>query len=65
MFWAIGVILFSAYIVYRSFNLEAGASKKDLLSHHNFLKQVSMAWISPNIYWSTEMNRPVLSTWGK
>ena len=24
-----------------------------------------MAWIRPNIYWSTEMNGTALSTWGK
>ena len=65
MFWAIGVILVNAYIVYRRVNLEAGASKSDLLSHHNFREQDVMAWISPDIYWSTEMNGPALSTWKK
>ena len=46
-------------------NLKAGASKSDLLSQHNFRKQVAMAWIIPNIYWSTEINGPALSTLGK
>ena len=49
MFWDIGVILVNAYIVYRRDNLEYGESKSDLLSQHNFRKQVAMAWISPNI----------------
>ena len=62
MFRAIGVILVNAYIVYRRVDLEAGVSKSDLLSQHNFRKQVVMTWISPNIYWSTEMNGPALST---
>ena len=50
MFWDIGVILFNAYIFYRRVNLEAGASKSDLLSYHNSRKQVAVAYISPNIY---------------
>ena len=62
MFWDIGVILVNAYIVYRRVNLEAGVSKSDLLSQHNLRKKVVMAWISPNIYWSTEMNGPALLT---
>ena len=65
MFWAIGVILVNTYIVYRKVNLEAGVSKINLLSHHNFRKQVAMTWICPNIYWSTEMNGPALPTWEK
>ena len=40
-------------------------SKSDLLSQHNFCKQVTRAWIIPNIYCSTEMNGPTLSTWKK
>ena len=49
IFWDIGVILVNAYIFYRRVDLEAGVSKSDLLSQHNFRKQVAMAWISPNI----------------
>ena len=63
MFWCIGVILVNAYIVYRRVHLESGGSKSDLLLQHNFRKQVAMAWISPNIYWSIEMNGSALSTW--
>ena len=62
MFWAIGVILVNAYIVYIRVNLEAGVSKRDILLQHNFRKQVAMASISPNIYWPTELNGPALST---
>ena len=65
MFWAIGVILVNAYIVYRRVNLEAGVSKSNPLSHHDFRKQVVMEWIRPNIYWYTDMNGPALSTWKK
>ena len=65
MFWGIGVILVNSYIVYRRVNLEAGVSKSDLLSQQNFRNKFAMAWISPNIYWSTEMNGPALSTWKK
>ena len=62
MFWDIGVILVNYYIVYIRVNLEAGVSKSNLIPHHNFRKQVVMAWISPNIYWSTETNGLALST---
>ena len=62
MFWAIGVILVNTSIVYRRVNLEAGVSKSDLISYYNLRKQVAVAWISPNIYWSTEMNETALST---
>ena len=48
---------------YGRVNLETGVSKSNLLSYHNFHKQVVMAWISLNIYWSTDMNGPALSTW--
>ena len=48
MFWAIGVILVNAYIIYRIMNLEAGVIKSDLLSQHNFRKQVTMA-CSPHL----------------
>ena len=62
LLWAVCVILVNAYIVYRIMNLKAGVSKSYLLLHHNFCKNIEMAWISPNIYWSTEMNGPALST---
>ena len=65
MFWDIGVILVNAYIVYRRVNLEAGVIKSNLLSYHNFRKQVAMECTSLNILWSTEMNGPALSTWKK
>ena len=45
--------------------MEAGLIKIYLLSHHDFYKQVAMTCIIPNIYWSTKMNGPELSMWGK
>ena len=63
MFLGIGVILVNAYIVYIRFNLEAGVSKSYLLLYHDLSKKNSVAWVSPNIYWSTEMNGLALSTW--
>ena len=65
MFWGIGVILVNACIIYRRVKLEAGVSKSYLLLHHNFCKNIEMAWISPNIYWSTEIYGQALSTWKK
>ena len=65
MFWYIGVILVNAYIVYRRVNLESVVKKIDQLSQHNLRKQVEMAWISPNISWSTDMDGLALSTWKK
>ena len=61
MSWDIGVTLVNAYIVYRRVSLKYGVSKSDLLSHHNFRKQVVVAWISPSLYSSTEMNSLALS----
>ena len=65
MFWAIGIILVNAYIFYRRVDLEARVIKSNLLSQHNFRKQVVMAWISPNIYRSDDINGPAISTWKK
>ena len=48
LFWAIGVMLTNAYIIYITINLKKGKNKKDLFSHHDFRKEIALAWINPN-----------------
>ena len=50
MFWAIGVILTNAYIVYKKVNEEFGVSKHKIMSQHDFRRQVAIAWINPKYY---------------
>lgn len=45
-FWGLGVMLVNAYIMYVKFNLSCGINKKDLLSHHEFQKQIALSWIN-------------------
>ena len=47
-FWALGVMLVNAYIVYKIYQLSRGVDKKDLLSHHDFRKQIALHWINPH-----------------
>jgi len=42
IFWAFGVMLVNAYVLYVSLNLKAGKKKKDLLSHHDFRTAISI-----------------------
>ena len=50
MYWALGVILTNAYIVYRLVHNEEGTLKSEILSHHDFNKEVAFAWISYKEY---------------
>ena len=46
LFWALGVMLVNAYVIYSIVNITEGTPKKDLLSHHNFRKSIAMNWIN-------------------
>ena len=46
MFWAVGVLLTNAYIIYLTHNLSLGKKKNNLLSHHDFLRDIAIAWIT-------------------
>ena len=46
LFWALGVMLVNAYVIYSIVNITEGTPKKDPLSHHNFRKSIAMNWIN-------------------
>ena len=46
-FWARGMRLVNAYIVYNKNQLSRGTDKKDLLSHLDFCKQIALHWLNP------------------
>ena len=46
-FWSLGVCLTNAYVMKCKVDLQCGVSKKDLMTHHNFRKDVALAWINP------------------
>lgn len=47
MFWSIGLILTNAYVVYVNASLVYfNKQRKDLISHHDFLKAIALHWIS-------------------
>ena len=48
-FWAVGVMLTNVWIMYVKVN-QNRYIKKDLLSHHEFLKAIALAWINPKDY---------------
>jgi hypothetical protein len=50
LFWAEGVMLVNAYILYVKHNTMMGKKKKDLLSHYEFRTQIALAWIAPGTY---------------
>jgi len=44
------VLLTNAHIAYRRFCIDEGLDEKELLSHHDFLKDIAFAWINPKEY---------------
>ena len=46
LFWALGVMLINACVIYIIFNITDGIPKKYLLSHHNLCKAIAMNWIN-------------------
>ena len=48
MFWAIGVMMTNAYVMYVSINTFIyGFNRKQLMSHHDFRRAIVIAWINP------------------
>jgi len=64
-FLGIGVILVNAYIVYRYMNLKEGVRKNVILSHYDFRMKIAVAWIGPELYWTTDENFPATTSWRK
>ena len=42
-------MLTNAYVVYLDVNEQKGIKKSKLLSHHNFLKEIALAWIRKDV----------------
>ena len=49
-FWSLGVMLTNAYIMKCKVDMECGVDEKDLMSQHDFRKDVAEAWINPAEY---------------
>ena len=49
-FWALGVLLTNAYIVYLKVNEKEGIPKSQLLSQHDFREMIAISWINPKYY---------------
>ena len=47
LFFSIGVMINNAYVIYLHVNIENGIKNIYLLSHHDFRKAVTVAWINP------------------
>lgn len=56
MFWALGTMLVNSYILYVQYNLMKGRKKRDLLSHHDFRREIAMFWINPEYKGRVERN---------
>lgn len=50
VFWALGVMLTNAYVIYKKVNEENGIPKEDLLLQHDFGKAIAIAWINPGYF---------------
>jgi hypothetical protein len=52
--WVLGICLVNAYVCYRSYHLELGTDKKNILSQYEFCRSIALAWISPHKHWPTQ-----------
>ena len=53
-FWALGVLLVNTYVAYKTYMVSIG---KQPMSHYNFRKAITLAWIDPATYWPDRMNK--------
>ena len=51
-FWAFGVLLVNAYVCYRHYTISIG---KCPMSHYDFHKSITLAWLDPKLYWKNQM----------
>jgi hypothetical protein len=54
--WGMGVMLVNSYVCYKSYHLENGTAKKNILSQFEFRRSIALAWMKPDEYWQT-MNK--------
>ena len=50
MFWGFGVMLVNCYVMYLAVQLSHGTKKSDLISHHDFRRDIALYWINPDLY---------------
>lgn len=55
--WGLGVMLVNAYVSYKTYHLEIGTPKKNILSQYEFRESIALAWIKPDVYWPTRNSR--------
>ena len=53
-FWALGVLLVNTYVAYKTDMVSIG---KQPMSHYNFRKAITLAWIDPTTYWPDRMKK--------
>ena len=54
--WGFQVLLTNSYVLYLKFH-KSHDSKK-ILSHYDYIKQISLAWINQDLYWPKRITRP-------
>ena len=40
--WGLGVAITSAYVMYKTLNMQNGRKKNELISHHDFIKRIAL-----------------------
>ena len=45
LLWGLGVQITNSYVIYKTLKLRHGI-KKNLISHHNFIKRITIHWIT-------------------
>jgi hypothetical protein len=51
--WGLGVMLVNSYVCYKSYHLEKGTPKKNILTQFEFRRSIALAWMKPDEYWLT------------
>ena len=60
MFWSLGVTLTNSYVIYTTMCDKDGAKKKDRYTHSEFLEEVALYWMNPEV--SNHENSSVYTT---
>ena len=49
MFWSLGVTLTNSYVIYQTMCDKDGVKKKDRYTHYEFLEEVALYWMNPEV----------------
>ena len=47
--WGLGVKITNVYVIYQTLKFQYGIKKKDLISHHGFIKRIAIHWITSEV----------------